>query len=156
MRNLIAVSVVGSMLFGLLAAGCGGSDQIDKQTYIKQADEICEQASGKLAADVASINQREAEKPNASFDKSRVALVEEGLVPRLEEELQKIRTLELPEEEKKQIEAFLDVYQQAIEKVKAKAKIIALTEKAAPQELIAVSATRLGITECPISPVGSN
>lgn len=156
MRNLIAVSVVGSLALGLLVAGCGGSDdsgQIDKAAFIAQANKVCEQASGKLAAEAALINRRAAENPNSDFDKTQVALVEEGLIPTLEEEQEKIRALGIPEDAKKEVEALLEAYRKAIDLTKEKTKIVALTERLAPHEAVAITGTRFGVTECPISPV---
>jgi hypothetical protein len=156
LRNLIAVFVIGSLALGLLGAGCGGSndgDQIDKATFIKQANEICEQASGKLSAVITSIGNRASTNPNADPTKTRIATVTEGLIPSLEEELEKIRAMGVPEEAQSEVEALLKAYRKAIDRTKANARVVALTEKLAPHEEIAVAATRFGVTECPISPV---
>jgi hypothetical protein len=161
LRNLIAISIAGQLILGLFAAGCGGGsdsadEQIDKATFVQQANKICEKASGKLAADVTSISQREAAKPNADFYKTQVVVVEEGLVPRLEEELQQIRRLGIPPEAKRDAENLLKVYEQKIDATKAKAKAVALDENVAPYEAIAVAGTKMGVTECPVSAVNGS
>jgi membrane protein involved in colicin uptake len=161
LRKLIAISIVGSLIAGLLAVGCGGgggsadAEQIDKATFVKQANKICEQASGRLAADIISISKRESTGPNAGSTKAQRALVEDGLIPRLEEELQGVQALGIPEEGSSEIERFLEAYQQGIDKTKAKSKAVAVSEDVAPYEVIAVAGTPLGITECPISPVNA-
>lgn len=161
MRNSIVISVAVLAVLGLLVAGCGGGDdadagQIDKATFIAEANKICEQSSGKLSADIASISQQESARPDYDFKESQIAVVKKGLIPRLEEEQRKIRALGIPDEAKNEIEAFLGQYQRSIDKTKEKLKIVALTPQLAPHEAIAVAGTKLGITECPISPVNAN
>ncbi len=160
MRKLIAIYVIGSVAIGLLVAGCGGGDdsagaeQIDKATFVKQANKICEQASGRLAAEVTSISKRESAKPSYDYAKTQITIVEKSLVPRFEEELKEIRALGIPEEAKKEAEAFLTAYEGAINKTEAESK--AVVEGATPYEAIELAGTRLGVSECPIAPVNTN
>jgi hypothetical protein len=159
LRNFIAISVVGQLIAGVLVAGCGGGDdnadteQIDKATFVQQANKICEKASGKLAADATSISQREGAKPNGDLSKTQVVLVEEGLIPHLEEELQQIRSLGIPPEAKKDVETLLSVYREKIDATKSNVKAAAENENFAPYEAIATAGARFGVTECPISAV---
>ncbi len=164
MRNHIAILIIGSLAFGLLVAGCGGGDdsadaeQIDKATFVKEAERICKQASGKLAAEVTSITKRESTPSSFSSGRTQIVLVKEGLIPSLEEELQQIRALGLPDEAKKDAKAFLEAYQQAIDKTKANPKVG--VSSVAPYEGVELAGTKLGIADCPIatvapSPVGT-
>lgn len=165
MHNLIALSVAGVIGVALLAAGCGGggedgadAQQIDKAAFVKQADAICEQASGRMAAELQSFGQREPEKNSTE---TQVLLLREVLVPGLEEEQRQIQALGLPKEAKKEAEALLDAYQKAIYRTKTRARaIIENVEKVVgspePQEAVALAARRIGIARCPIAPVTGN
>jgi hypothetical protein len=158
LRNLIGISVAGSLIIGLLVAGCGGGDsadaqQIDKATFVKEATRICKQASGKLAAEFTAVNTKEAAKPDYDYTETQIAIVKTVLVPRLEEELRQIRALGIPEEAKKEAEALLTAYQKGIERTKAKARTFIVTEGIAPYEIAELAATRLGLSECPIARV---
>jgi hypothetical protein len=155
----IVIFVVGCMAFVLLIAGCGGgggsdsadAQQIDKATFVKRANRICQEASGKLSAELVSITAREEAKPNYDYAKAQVAFVKQALIPFLEEELEEFRALGIPSEAKKDVEAFLAASQKAIDKSKANPKAIA---EGNPALLAAeVPGTKFGVTECPIAPV---
>lgn len=162
MRKFIAITAIASLAIGLLVAGCGGggdstdSPEIDKATFVKQANKICEQTSGRMAAGLTSITSREQAKPNYDFTETQITVVKEAYVPGLEEELQKIRALGIPEEKKKEIEAFLRSYTRAIALMKAKPEEVVEFGGIAPNEAVALAATRVGISECPVSPVEPN
>lgn len=147
------------MAIGSLVAGCGGDDsadaeQIDKATFVKQADKICEQTSGKMAAQLTSVTKRESANPDSSFNQTQIAISKEVLIPGLEEELQKIRALGIPREAKKEVEALLGSYVKAIARTKANPGAgLEVEGNIAPHEAVAVAATRLGVTECPVSAV---
>jgi hypothetical protein len=160
LRKSIAISAIGSLAIGLLfvlVAGCGGSDdssdseEIDKATFIAQADKICEQSSGKMAAGLAAITKREQAKPNYDFTETQITVVRQSIVPGLEEELQKIRALGVPVEKKKEAEAFLRSYSRAIALMKAKPEKVVAFGGIAPNEAVALAATRMGVKECPIT-----
>lgn len=141
-------------------AGCGGdgddadAQQVDKATFVKEANRICKQASGKLAAKTTSIGSRESEKPNYDFEKAQVVLIEEALIPSLEEELREIRAVGIPDEDKKKAEAFVKKYQEAIDEMKAKPKTG--LETPAPYEDIEAVGTRFGTSDCPIANITSS
>jgi hypothetical protein len=165
LRNLIVVSVVGVIGAALLVAGCGGggedgadAQQIDKAAFVKQADAICEQASGRMAAELQSFTQREAAR---NSNETQILLLRKVLVPGLEEEQRQIKALGIPKEAKKEAEALLEAYRKAIDRTKTRAK--AILENAAkvvgspePQEAVALAARRIGIARCPIAPVTGN
>lgn len=143
-------------LLSLLVAGCGGDDdadaqQIDKAAFVKEARQICEQASGKLAAKTTQISTRESEKPNYDFKKGQITLIEDALIPSLEEELGQLRELGIPKEAKKDAETFLNTYQEAIDEMKAKPNTG--LETPAPYEEIELVGRKFGVAECPIANV---
>jgi hypothetical protein len=159
LHNPINIFVVGSVAVCLLVAGCGGSgdsagaQQIDKATFVEQVNEICERASGKLAAEFASINARESAKPGYDLQETQITVVEKALIPRLEEELKQIRALGMPDDAKKDAEALLKAYQKGIERTKAESK--AAIEGFIPYEVAELAATKIGASECPIAAVSS-
>lgn len=154
MRKLIAVFAVLSLAIALSAAGCGGGGdseggELDKASFVKQANEICERASGKMAAGVNTISSRESAKPNYDYDKTQLLLVTESLIPGLEEELREIRALGVPDDAKAEAEAFLKAYQKSIDKTKANPQTG--LEIVPPYESVELIGTKMGATECPVS-----
>lgn len=158
MHKSIVILVAGAAAFGLLVGGCGGSggadaEQIDKATFVKRANEICEEASGKLVSAMTSISGRESAKPNYDYVDTQTVIVKTVLVPRFEEELREIRALGIPGEAKKDSQALLRAYEVAIEKIKAKPRAVA-NATAEPYVPVEVAGTAFGVSECPIAPVG--
>jgi len=156
LRNLIALSVAGVIGAALLIAGCGGgggadAQQIDKATFVKQADAICEQASGRMAAELRSIGRQGGSVKN--FTETQILILRKVLVPGLEEEQQQIQALGTPKDAKKEAEALLEAYRKAIDQTKVKAKAIVESQAAEPQEAVALAARRIGIARCPVAPV---
>jgi len=154
LRNSIGILVVGLAVSGFLAGGCGGGGddgQVDKAAFVEEANKICRQASGELAAKTASISQRRSTNPNADYDETQIMLVEDALVPSLEEELKKIRALGVPDDAKREVEAFLNAYQEAIEEIRKDPK--AATGTVAPYESVELTGTAFGISECPVAAV---
>jgi hypothetical protein len=153
LRYSLAIFVAGFMAFGLLIEGCGGGDstaqKIDKATFVKQANRICEQVSGKFAAELSSVSSRESAKPGYDFAKTQVTIVKEVLIPGLEEELKEIRALGMPAEAKRDVESFLGAYQRSIAKVKAKPQ--SATGATIPYEAVEVTGTAFGVSECPVT-----
>jgi hypothetical protein len=155
-RQFIAILAVGSVACGLLAAGCGGGDAsgdqpIDKATYIEQANAICKRASGKLAAELTSISSREEAKPNYDYTRTQIVIVNQALVPILENELKELRALGIPSEAKKDVEAFLAASQKGIDKTKANPAVVPAGH--APFLASEVPATKFGLKECPFAPL---
>ena len=147
MRRTIAISILGSLALCLLVAGCGGGDsgsteaqQIDKATYVKEAETICAQSSGRLAAEVTS-GQLE----------SPTRIVEVMLIPSLETELEELHALGIPKEAKREVQTFLKAAQNVIDI--AKANPGAFVEAVSPYEATELAGRRFGLVACPITPV---
>lgn len=155
MRTATEVLAVGSLVLSLFAAGCGGGgdNTIDKAGFVSQANTICKEASGKMAAQLASISSRESAKPGYDHDKTQIVLVEEAFIPALEEELRKIRALGIPSDAAKEAKALLQAYERGI--AKTKEQVQAVAKSAVPYEGAELAAARLGISECPIAPVNA-
>lgn len=155
MRAVTGVLVASSLVLGLfVVTGCGGSGgdrTIDKATFARRANGICEEVSGKMAARLASISSRESAKPSYDFDKTQVVIVEDAFIPALEEELTKIRALGIPGDAAKEAKALLRAYELGIAKTKANVK--ALAKGAVPYEAAELAAAGLGASECPVAPV---
>ncbi|HEY5815728.1 MAG TPA: hypothetical protein VIS95_05250 [Solirubrobacterales bacterium] len=157
MRKHIATFVAGVIASGLLIAGCGSdsedadAQQIDKATFVKQANKICERASGQIVGEITSISSRESANPQSDYLETQISIVRRALVPGIEEELEEIRALGVPEEAKQEVQAFLEAYAKAIDEAKADAKAVA--EGSFPFEPVELAGTRFGISECPIAPV---
>jgi hypothetical protein len=139
------------------AEGSGESESssIDKATFVAQADEICEQTSGKLAAEVTAILQTADAKPNNDTFKGRTAtqvtMVKTALIPGLEAELEEIRELGIPSEGEQQVQAFLKSIQKVIDKAEANPADFAVSPS--PYEGAELAGRRYGLTECPIAVV---
>jgi hypothetical protein len=160
LRTLTGIFAVGSLILSLLT-GCGGGSgdsaegqAIDKATFVKQANDICEKTSGKLAAGLVSISSRESAKPDYDYTKTQIVIVEEVFIPGLEEELMKIRMLGIPTDGAKEAKALLNAYEAGIAKTKTKVK--AVVKGAVPYEGVELAASRLGASECPIAPVNAS
>lgn len=156
LRKLFGIFVFGSAVLCLAIAGCGGSgngsSEIDKASFVDQANRICERASGKMAAGVRSIGQREAAKPGYDVEKTQIDVTTTVLVPGLEEELQSIRSLGIPSDAKKDAQAFVGAFQKGIDG--ATAKPLATGEGSyRPFEGVELAARKLGISGCPVTSI---
>jgi hypothetical protein len=154
-HSKLAILVFCSTALGLLVAGCGGSgngsegEQIDKATFVKQADAICQKTSGRLSAEVTAIASKESGNPN-DFTAFQVKLVTQTLIPGLETELKELRALGVPDEGKQQVQAFFKASQQVIDKAKANPKAFA---ESGSYEAAELAGRRYGVSKCPIAPV---
>lgn len=150
MRNAIAIFIFGSLALCLFVAGCGSGSSsggegssIDKAAFVKQADEICEQASGKLAAEVTATNGGETGTPGG--------LIRGILIPGLEAELEELRALGIPEEGKAEVQAFLKAAQKVIARAEADPEKFAAS--ASPYEAVELTGRKFGVTACPLTVV---
>jgi hypothetical protein len=152
LRNHFVICV--SVVVGILIVACGsGSDdpqEIDKATFTKQANEICQRATGRLAAQVGSMSTKAEEKPDYDYTKDQTVIVKEALIPNLEEELREIRALGIPAEARKDTEAFLVASQKVIDWLKARPQAL-IEGQVPPYAKAEVAGTKFGVTECPFA-----
>jgi hypothetical protein len=115
-----------SLAAGLVAAGCGGSDDnstttaasLTKPEWIAKADSICKQGSQEInqAASQQFGNQKPTEAQVQQFAK-------DNLVPQIQSEVDSIRALGAPSGDEDQVNKLLDTVQADIDKAKAAATI---------------------------------
>ena len=107
---------------GLVAAGCGGSDDNDTSTaasltkpeWIAKADSICKQGAQEInqAASQQFGNQKPTEDQVQQFTKS-------NLLPKIQSEVDSIRALGAPSGDEHQVNKLLDTVQADIDKAKS-------------------------------------
>jgi hypothetical protein len=155
LRNKTAIFILGSAALCLLVVGCGSSggdnaegQPIDKATFAKRADTICEQASGKLAAEVTAYFGKEAANESANTE---VILVKKVLIPGLAAELEELRKLGPPSEGKGEVQAFFKSLQKIIKTAEADPQ--AFSKSVSPYEGAELAGRHYGISVCPIAPV---
>lgn len=153
LRISIAILALATAL-GLLVSGCGddgGSGKIDKATFAAQADRICKQISGKMAAEAGAIVRRE-RTGSINSDKAELAIANEVFIPGLEVELQELRALGTPDGLEQETQAFFRAYQDAIDIAKRRPKDVVVG--AAPYEPVEfIGSTKLGVSDCPVAAV---
>lgn len=149
MRNVTVIFTLGLLAVGLLASGCGGgseSSQLTKADFVEQADVICEQAIGKLRAEMTLFAKKET---NTRQPQALAGLVKSSMIPALQSESTEIRALGKPAEGAKEVAAFLKAMQAAIGK--AEAHPATFLSSVDPLEAAEVAATRYGLSACPVS-----
>jgi hypothetical protein len=128
LRKRLGLSVTVVAAISLFFWGCGsddgasGSAQVSKAAFVRQANAVCEAASERIVAKSATAEQNGKTGPQAGAE-----LVPVILVPAIEEEIEEVRALEMPEGDEAQIEAILDALQEVMDKAKV-----------APEEFLAV------------------
>jgi hypothetical protein len=153
----IAIFVIGSITIGLLVAGCGSSGDsaeaqpIDKATYAKRANKICEKVTSRLFAEAASMSSKAAAEPGYNYTKAQTVIVKESMIPRLEEELQEIRALRIPGEVRKDVKAFVAASKRLVDWVKARPKAAIESNSGSPYAAVELAGIKFGVTECPIA-----
>lgn len=106
--------------FGLLLAGCGGSDDdsasLTKAQLIKQGDAICRKADEQQAA----AFQRELENiPDESIETQEKVVVAAELPP-LQRAAEELDALGAPEGDEEQVEAIVSGMEEAVVEIEAK------------------------------------
>lgn len=109
------MGLVAAAVAVLLATGCGGdsssSETVTKKQFIERAESICQQAETDQLQKATKYLQ---ENPGAEEED---AVVPVGLPP-IEEELNKLEALGLPQGGEAEMEAFLEALGDALEKAK--------------------------------------
>jgi hypothetical protein len=157
-RNIV-ILIVGLLIGGLLTVGCGGGGDsestdtsIDKATFVKRANVICEKTSGRMTAETKALSQKEFETPS---NQSIIRIISQVAVPGLESELKEIQALGLPSEEMQQIQAFLRSLQKAIAVARAKPFVFANGESP-PYEAAELASRRIGLSACPVATISAS
>ena len=107
--------LAGLLAIGLIAAGCGDDDEggetgaLTKQEFIAQADAICQRDSEEIAQAGSEIESQ------ADVDE----FVSKTLIPKLQDEIDSLGDLGVPEGDDAQVEAILDAAQQGLDEIKA-------------------------------------
>jgi len=156
LRNMIAISTLCSLVIGLLLiAGCGGSSEasIDKAAFVKEANTICEQVSGKLAAEMTTAIKESYSMPVNKRAETSVIVTKQSLIPGFETELEEIRALGMPSEGQKEVQAFFGEMQKMIAAGKANPEAFASSSN--PYEAAELAGRRYGVSACPIASVSS-
>ena len=120
MKKLLAAVTACS---ALALTGCGGSDDakakadtgsLSKSEYVKKAEAICTAAEKRLDA----VGETFKDPANPTMEELTKAL-EEHAVPEFEKVAKDLRELEAPKADAKEVDAFLDALDAAVEKIKA-------------------------------------
>jgi hypothetical protein len=156
----IAVLILSMLALGSFAVGCGGDSgsgddegSLDKATFAKRADTICEEISGRMFAELRALAKG---KPVGSEGETALAILKQIAVPGYEDELEQIRELGVPSDAKPEVETFLEKMQQMIATAHAKPQDFATGAAPPPYEAVELLGRRLGITACPAAPVGAS
>ncbi|MET0305180.1 MAG: hypothetical protein ABW196_03000 [Solirubrobacterales bacterium] len=157
MHKAAVVFVIGAVLCGLLAQGCGDSSEdrgtsvaaaeISEAEYVRQADAICAEHENKMGPETARL-YREAARPDADIDTSEEGRVSAILVPSLESELDELEALGDPVGDRIPVEEILGEIQQVIDEADEDPE--AFLEGFGPYEKAEKAAERYGITRCPV------
>jgi len=118
--------LAGVMALGVIAAGCGSSDDstdttdvtvtITKDQLIAQGDTICKQGDKEIEEGFESYaEENNIPKNKEPSDEQGVELVETVIVPSIKTQAELIRGLGTPEGDEDEVEAMLDSLDEAVE-----------------------------------------
>jgi hypothetical protein len=157
LRTKIVISASSLLILALLAVGCGSGDsgsgegELDKATFVKQAEVICKKVSGRITAEVKTLGAEGNRQPGSEA-KTGVEVVKRIAIPRFEDELEEIRALGAPSEGKPQVEAFFGSMQKLIDSAKADPQVV-IEAAGGPYEETQLAARRIGLSACPVTRV---
>lgn len=111
-----------TLALAALAAGCGGGSSSSsasaedavaaKERFIEEANKICEQDKSKVPEGfTAYLKQHEGKEPK---EEVFAGMIETVLLPVIEEDLARLKKLEAPPEDKKEIDEFLRLQQRGV------------------------------------------
>ncbi|HWO47338.1 MAG TPA: hypothetical protein VNM41_04690 [Solirubrobacterales bacterium] len=124
MNKALLAALAALAVVAALVAGCGGGDDtttdetatLTKAEFIKQGDAICEKGNEELEGEFQSFakeNDIPLEKePNTEQSEE---LVEEVLVPNIQNQAEELRALGVPSGDEDQVNAMLDSLEEGIE-----------------------------------------
>lgn len=157
MYRWISGVVLGVFVLAVIASGCGGgggSSSLTKSEYTKQADEICAKRKKEWKSDLAAYEKEVVEKKASNDPAAQKELAEgvlqESMLPSLQEQLKGLEELDAPKEIEKQAEKMVASLATGVEGV----------EKEGVESLVGSGFTKfgkeaeaLGVT-CPVVAAG--
>ncbi len=152
MRTKLAIFTLGSLASCLLVIGCGsgGNEGIDKATLAKEANRICKQVSGRMAAEsIATVSSGS----TGGFVRTQLALIKKTMIPGFKTELKEIRSLGIPEGEENLVRPFLVNLRKMIAQAEAQPQIF--VKSGQPFYATEIAGRKFGVSACPITPVGT-
>jgi len=147
--------VVGVILCGLFAQGCGGDDgasagavELDSGEFVRRANAICAGHEHRMAVESERQFQEATAHPNANINTSEVRRVTVFLVPNLEAELEELEALGEPKGGGIPVEVVLDAIRQVLDEAKADPK--EFLDGLSPYARAENIAARYGLLRCPV------
>lgn len=119
-----------------------GAGESGRTAFVSQANGICEGTKRKFEAGAKAVVEKTGGKEDT------LALVESALVPALEDEVEELRQLEVPQGDEKEVEAIFAAIEKVVAKAKQSPKTIA--GEPYPYQEIESLGSRYGLTSCPI------
>jgi hypothetical protein len=121
----LTLLLAGVMALGVIAAGCGSSDDgtdttdvtvtITKDQLIAQGDRICKQGDQEIEEGFESYaEENDIPKNQEPSDEQGVELVETVIVPSIKTQAELIRGIGIPEGDEDEVEAMLDSLDEAV------------------------------------------
>lgn len=117
MSKRLLVLLAGVLALGLVAAGCGGSDDstdtveetvtLTKAEFIKQGDQICKEAEDGSEAEAEEFAEENGFTLEDASDEQLEEAVAEVLVPALDQQVEDLRALGAPEGDEEQVDEIL-------------------------------------------------
>jgi hypothetical protein len=142
-------SVAGLGLAALVAAGCGGggadttSDGITKAEFIAQANQICTEGDAQIQEQVAAAYSEG--KPSKKKD---LQVIEDVVIPGIEDQVDNISQLPVPAGEEDAIAAIIDSAERGVQEVAEDPKLLTDGMGGPLLEKAAKTAQDYGLTAC--------
>jgi hypothetical protein len=124
----------------LIAVGCGG-DELTKEEFITQADEICTEGDAELTA---AAEEQFGDLSEPPPPKEQEEFISTAVADNLQSQLDEIRELDPPSEDADQVNEILDKLQQLIDRAREDPAAVLAGEETEASGL----ATDYGLTSC--------
>jgi hypothetical protein len=152
MRGTRATGAVIAAFIAIAAAGCGGDGDdtsatttaLNKDEFVKQANEICAKGSDEIdaaAADVFGGGSQPSPEEGQQF-------ITETVIPTIQGEIDDIEALGAPAGDEEQVTAILDAAQQGVDAGKADPSVLEGGQQNDPFAESDKLAKAYGLTEC--------
>jgi len=108
-----------ALTVALFMLGCGGdSASISKAEFIKQAEAVCEEGEKQLRKDLAAFLKKH-ENVKSPTQEDVAELVQVVFSGNIKAEVKKLRAIEVPSGDKKQVKALLDAREESLKNAEA-------------------------------------